>query len=136
VSEFTFPYPTKVIAGLLGLPEQDYRQFQRWSISILSVHTKREEAIAASHEVKEYLADILSDRRNDPRNDLMSELAQAELDGEHLGDEEIFSFLRLLLPAGIETTYRSTGNLLFTLLSNPEQLEAVRSDRSLIPQTI
>jgi cytochrome P450 len=60
----------------------------------------------------------------------------SEIDGEHLSDEEIFSFLRLLLPAGVETTYRSTGNLLFGLLSSPEQLEAVRSDRSLIPQAI
>ena len=136
VREFTFPFPTKVIASLLGLPTEDYRHFQRWSISILSVHTKRDEAIAASREVRDYLAEILRERRNRPRNDLISELAHAELDGERLGDEEIFSFIRLLLPAGIETTYRSTGNLLFTLLSHPDQLEAVRSDRSLIPKAI
>jgi cytochrome P450 len=67
---------------------------------------------------------------------LISTLAHAEIDGQQLSDEEIFSFLRLLLPAGVETTYRSTGNLLFGLLSDPEQLEAVRSDRSLIPQAI
>jgi cytochrome P450 len=136
VREFTFPFPTKVIAGLLGLPPDDYRRFQRWSIAILSVHSKREEAIAASREVKEYLSGILVDRRRNPRPDLISDLAQAELDGERLGDEEIFSFVRLLLPAGIETTYRSTGNLLFTLLSHPNQLEAIRADRSLIPQAI
>ena len=51
-------------------------------------------------------------------------------------DEEIFSFLRLLLPAGVETTYRSLGNLLFGLLSDPDQLDAVRADRSLLPQAI
>ena len=43
---------------------------------------------------------------------------------------------RLLLPAGIETTYRSSGNLLFLLLTAPEQLAAVRRDRSLLPQAI
>ena len=53
-----------------------------------------------------------------------------------LSDEEIFSFLRLLLPAGVETTYRSLGNMLFGLLSNPDQLDAVRADRSLLPQAI
>jgi cytochrome P450 len=136
VREFTFPYPTKVTAGLLGLPSEDYRQFQRWSASILSVHSKREQAIAASAEVKEYLAGILSQRRREPRQDLISDLAQAELDGERLTDEEIFSFLRLLLPAGVETTYRSTGNLLFCLLKRPGQLQAVRADRSLVPQAI
>ena len=136
VREFTFPYPTQVIAGMLGLPRADYQRFQRWSIAILSVFTKRAAAIAASEQVKEYLAGILDDRRREPRDDLISDLAQAELDGERLSDEEIYSFLRLLLPAGVETTYRSTGNLLFSLLSRPDQLDAVRADRSLIPQAI
>ena len=136
VREFTFPYPTQIIAGMLGLPREDYKQFQRWSIAILSFLTKQQEAIAASQEVKEYVAEILEDRRREPREDLISDLAKAELDGERLSDEEIFSFVRLLLPAGVETTYRSTGNLLLTLLSNSDQLGAVRSDRSLMPQTI
>jgi cytochrome P450 len=136
VREFTFPYPTKIIAGMLGLPREDYKQFQRWSIAILSFLTKQEEAIVASQEVKEYVAEILEDRRREPRDDLISDLANAELEGERLSDEEIFSFVRLLLPAGVETTYRSTGNLLLTLLSNPDQLDALRSNRSLMPQTI
>jgi cytochrome P450 len=136
VREFTFPYPTKVTAGLLGLPGEDYQQFQRWSIAILSVFGKRDQAIAASAEVREYLAGVLGERRRAPREDLISDLAHAELDGERLTDEEIFSFLRLLLPAGVETTYRSTGNLLFSLLSRPAQLDAVRADRSLVPQAI
>jgi cytochrome P450 len=136
VREFTFPYPTKVIAGILGLPPEDYRQFQRWSIAILSFLANQEDAIAASREIEGYMAGILADRRSVPRDDLISGLAQAELDGERLGDDEIFSFLRLLLPAGVETTFRSTGNLLYLLLSHPEQLEAVRSDRTLIPDAI
>ena len=136
VREFTFPYPTQIIAGLLGLPRQDYKQFQRWSIAILSFLSKPEEAIAASQEVKEYMAGILDQRRQAPAQDLISDLAQAELGGEQLSDEEIFSFLRLLLPAGVETTFRATGNLLFSLLSHPDQLNAVRADRRLIPQAI
>jgi cytochrome P450 len=136
VREFNFPFPTKVISGILGLPREDYRQFQRWTTAILSFFTKLDEAIVASLEVKEYMAVILAERRRAPREDLISELAQAELDGERLSDEEIFSFLRLLLPAGVETTYRATGNMLFSLLSNSDQLEAVRSDRELIPQAI
>jgi cytochrome P450 len=136
VREFTFPYPTQIIAGLLGLPREDYPQFQRWSISLLSIVVNWERAVTASAALRDYFAPILAARRQDPRDDLISGLARAEIDGERLSDEEIFSFLRLLLPAGVETTYRSTGNLLFGLLSNPEQLDAVRSDRSLIPQAI
>jgi cytochrome P450 len=67
---------------------------------------------------------------------LVTDLVTAELDGEKLDDEEIFSFLRMLLPAGIETTFRSSGNLLYLLLTHPEQLEAVRADRNLIPAAI
>ncbi len=121
---------------MLGLPRDDYKQFQRWSIAILSFLSQQEQAIAASQEVKEYVATILEERRRDPQEDLLSDLAQAELDGEQLSDEEIFSFIRLLLPAGVETTYRSTGNLLLTLLTHPDQLEAVRADRRLVPQAI
>jgi cytochrome P450 len=136
VREFTFPYPTQIIAGLLGLPRADHPQFQRWSISLLSFTVNRERGIAASKALEEYFRPILAERRAEPRDDLMSTLAHAEIDGERLSDEEIFSFLRLLLPAGVETTYRSTGNLLFGLLSDPDQLDAVRSDRSLVPRAI
>jgi cytochrome P450 len=136
VREFTFPYPAQIIAGLLGLPREDHPQFQRWSISLLSITINRERALDASKALREYFIPILAARRKEPRDDLISSLAHAEIDGEKLADEEIFSFLRLLLPAGVETTYRSSGNLLFGLLSNPDQLDAVRSDRSLIPQAI
>jgi cytochrome P450 len=136
VKEFTFPYPTQIIAGLLGLPREDYPQFQRWSISLLSFTINPERGRAAAEALCDYFAPILAARRLDPHDDLISGLAQAEIDGEKLSDEEIFSFLRLLLPAGVETTYRSLGNMLFGLLSNTDQLEAVRADRGLLPQAI
>jgi cytochrome P450 len=136
VKAFTFAYPSRIIAGLLGLPEEDYPQFQRWSISLLSWMMNPERGLAASAALCEYFAPILEARRVEPKDDLISALAQAEIDGEKLADEEIFSFLRLLLPAGVETTYRSLGNLLFALLSDPAQLEAIRADRTLLPQAI
>src|ERR1700758_640421 len=126
VKEFTFPYPTQIIAGLLGLPREDYPQFQRWSISLLSFTINPERGRAASRALAEYFAPILAARCKEPREDLISGLAEAEIDGERLSDEEIFSFLRLLLPAGVETTYRSLGSLLLGLLSDPSQLEAIR----------
>lgn len=136
VKEFNFEYPTRIISRILGLPEQDYEQFQRWSISLLSFTINPERGRAASEALRDYFAPILAARRGQPRDDLISRLADAEIDGEKLTDEEIFSFLRLLLPAGIETTYRSLGNLLFALLTHTDQLDAVRADRSLLPQAI
>ena len=132
VKAFTFPYPTRIIAALLGLPEEDFPQFQRWSISMLSFTVNPERGQAASQALVDYFKPILQARRAEPRDDLISSLAAAEIDGEKLADEDIYSFIRLLLPAGVETTYRSLGNLLFGLLTNPDQLEAVRADRSLL----
>ena len=59
--------------------------------------------------------------------DIIGDLVAAEIDGEKLTDEAIISFLRLLLPAGLETTYRSSSNLLALLLTHPDQLEAVQA---------
>jgi cytochrome P450 len=66
----------------------------------------------------------------------MSRLVHAEVEGERLTDEEIFSFLRLLLPAGAETTYRLIGNTLFALLADVECLGAARADRAAIDLAI
>jgi cytochrome P450 len=86
--------------------------------------------------MQDLLAPLLEQRRSRPRGDLISILAHAESDGGRLDDEMIFSFCRLLAPAGAETTYRSSSNLLFGLLSRPEQLAALREDRSLLRQAI
>ena len=136
VRELTYRYPVQVIATILGLPREDHAQFHRWAIAIINVSARPVEGIESSAELREYLAALLDDRRRTPCSDFVSELAQAELDGERLGDEEIFSFLRLLLPAGAETTYRATGNLLFGLLTNPDQLSRLDADRSLMAQAV
>ena len=136
VRQFTFQFPAQVIGGVLGLPREDFPQFQVWASAIISVNSAWERGIAASVALKEYLAAVLEERRAHPRDDLVSDLAVAELDGERLDDEEIFSFLRLLLPAGVETTFRSSGNFIYALLTHPEQLDALRRDRSLMPQAI
>jgi len=136
VREFTFPFPVQVIARILGLPRRDYPRFQRWSLELISVGTDWDRGIAASEKLRDYFKEIVDQRRAEPADDLISDLAHAEIDGHTLSDEEIFAFLRLLLPAGVETTYRSSGNLLFGLLTHPDQLDAVRADRSLLPQAI
>lgn len=134
VQELTFNFPVQVIARILGLPRQDYPRFQRWAIEITSVSANWERGMAASEALREYFSGVLEDRRRRPADDLITELVQVEVDGQHLSDEEIYSFLRLLLPAGVETTYRASGTLLYALLTHPEQMEAVRRDRSLLPQ--
>ena len=136
VRELTFPFPVAVIAGMLGLPDEDLEEFHRLAVQLISVSFDWDLAMAASARLRDYFAAILEERRRKPADDLISVLAQAELEGQRLSDDEIFAFLRLLLPAGAETTYRSSSNLLFGLLTHPDQLAAVRADRSLLPQAI
>jgi cytochrome P450 len=136
VRQLTFAFPVQVIAGILGLPGHDYPRFQRWSIEMLSVLVSRERGLAASRALRDYFASVLEERRSHPREDLITDLSLAEVDGRRLCDEEIFAFLRLLLPAGVETTYRSSGNLLYALLMHPDQLDAISRDRSLVPAAV
>jgi cytochrome P450 len=136
VRELTFRYPVQAIAAILGLPRADHARFHELAVAVVNVAANVERGLEASAALRDYLAGILAERRRRPAGDLISELAVAELDGERLDDEEIFSFLRLLLPAGAETTYRATGNLLFGLLTNPDQLDALRADRSLMEQAV
>jgi cytochrome P450 len=136
VRQLTFPFPVRVIARVLGLPETDWARFLRLSTELIAVMRNYDRAVAASRELRGYFADIIAERRRHPREDLVSQLILAEVDGHRLTDEEIYPFLLLLLPAGAETTYRSSSNLLFGLLSHPEQLAAVRADRALITPAI
>ena len=136
VRELTFRFPVQAIAAILGLPAQDHARFHDLAVAVVNVAAQVERGLAASRALRDYLAGVLDERRRHPAGDLISDLAVAELDGERLDDEEIFSFLRLLLPAGAETTYRATGNLLFGLLSHPDQLDALRADRSLMAQAV
>ena len=136
VSQLTFPFPVNVIAGLLGLPRTDRPQFHRWAADLIGVTEDFESALAASTALRDYLLDFVALRRNTPGDDLISVLAHASHEGQRLTDEEILAFCRLLLPAGAETTFRSSGNLLFGLLTHTDQLDAVHGDRRLLPQAI
>ena len=137
VRQFTFQFPAQVIGGVLGLPRGDFPQFQVWASAIISVNSAWERGHRRLRRARRSTSTgVLEERRAYPRDDLVSDLAVAELDGERLDDEEIFSFLRLLLPAGVETTFRSSGNFIYALLTHPDQLDALRLDRSLMPQAI
>lgn len=136
VRALAFPFPVQVIAGLLGLPDRDLPEFHREAVAMVNMGYDWDRALRASRWLREYFAGILADRRKRPAEDMISVLAGVEFDGERLSDEDIFGFLRLLLPAGAETTYRSTSNLLQGLLTHPDQLTAAQEDRSIIPQAI
>ena len=136
VAEVFMPIPVRIIAALLGLPEGDVTEFHRLGIDLLGFRADMDCALRASAQLRDYFLGILADRRRSPRDDMVSVLAQAEIDGVRLTDEQIIGFMRNLLPAGAETTSRSTASLAFGLLTHADQLAAVLADRSLLAKAI
>jgi cytochrome P450 len=136
VASVTSVYPVQVICGIAGVPLEDAAQFARWAEQINMGPLSPEEGMAASKAMVDYLRPLVESRRTDPNGDFLSDLVHEEIDGEQLTDSKIYGFLRLLLPAGAETTFRVMGNCLYALLSQPHVLERVYADRGLLPEVI
>ena len=103
VKAFTFEFPTRVITRLLGLPEEDLPTFRRRAVQLISYAVNYKKAFEASAALKDYFLEQIDKRRSKPTEDIIGDLVSADINGEKLSDEAIYSFLRLLLPAGVET---------------------------------
>ena len=136
VDQVTSKFPVQVICGIVGVPTEDHEQFNDWAMRINYGPLYPEEGRAASQAMRDYLEPLVEARRTEPTGDLLSELVHAEIDGARLTDEKIYGFLRLLLPAGAETTYRAFGSCLLALLERPEAMARVLADRSLVPAAV
>lgn len=88
--------------------------------------------LKAREEMTEYVLPLIIERRENPGADLISGMCQADIDGEKLTDEQVRAFVSLMITAGGETTDRALGLIMLNLLQHPEQLEAVKANRSLI----
>lgn len=136
VAQFTRTFPLRVIAHVIGVPIEDYETFKRWSLDLIGFADDPPKGFESAEKIVDYLRPIVESRRTGPREDLMSTLVHAEVEGQRLSDDEIYGFLKLLLPAGSDTTYRLIGSALFALLTHPEQLQEVLAERSKIAAVI
>lgn len=136
VSRFTFIFPMRVIANIIGVPIDDHAAFHRMALDLISIADNPARGLEASQELVTFLTPLLAERRAAPQEDLLSKLLSAEVEGHRLNDEEVLSFLRLLLPAGADTTYRLTGNVLWVLLHDADLMQRVAADRSLLEKVI
>jgi len=135
VEDFCRPYPFNVIYRMLRLPDADIEVFYKLTIALITFG-RMDLAIEASGKLGQYFAGMLRARRADPGDDVVSVVATAVVDGEYLPDEVAISFLRQLINAGGDTTFRTTTALLCGLLTNPSQLDAVRDNRELVEAAV
>jgi cytochrome P450 len=134
--QFARPYPFNVIYRMLDLPPDDIDIFYKLTVTQILMQAFPAEALEASQKLGRYFRALIEQRRAAPGDDLVTLLALTEIDHDHLPDDVVVSFLRQLVNAGGDTTYRTTTVLLHALLTNPDQLEAVRHDRELVNQAI
>jgi cytochrome P450 len=137
VADFTEQFPVQVMAHLTGIPRQDHPRFQAWAIDIIGFPKDLKRGLAAAEAIRQYLLPVIAERRAHPTDDVISKLVAGTVDGEGLTDDEVVSFLRLLIPAGAETTFKLLGNLFVALLADRDaRYERVRADRSLVAWAI
>ncbi len=136
VTQFSQRFPIRVIAGMLGLPREDFDYFESIYNTLFAgmgygraYFRSAEKAKFALHD---YLTPIIADRRANPRQDLISKFVEAEMSGEMMTDHQIKSFVALLLVGGGDTTHKAIDSMWWNLLSNYEQYEAVRDDPELM----
>ncbi len=142
VSDIAFPLPAKIIAEMLGVPAGDWDIFQRWARfgGGRENEGSRERAEGSApdmrQEMNNYFLRLLEARRKDPRDDLIISLSNAEIDGEHLSQQELVNFCFLLLAAGQETTKNLIANAILCLTDHPDSLARLQREPALMPVAI
>jgi cytochrome P450 len=134
---YATPLPIWVITRMLGVPKEDYPSFKVWSEAFVAyTGMPAAERGQKMQELARYMTQALAARRAQPAEDLLSALAEAEVEGSKLSDEEIRGIATLLLIAGNETTTNLLGNMMGLLADRPELWQRAREDRSLVEPII
>lgn len=142
IAELAEPLPVTVIAELLGIPEEDRRYLRPWSADICGMYeldpdeATARRAVAAALEFSEYLRGLIRARRQEPTPDLIGQMVAVVDEGDRLTEDELIGTCVLLLNAGHEASVNGAGNAWWALFRNPDQLDRLREDRSLVPTAV
>ncbi|MFI1605991.1 cytochrome P450 [Streptomyces griseofuscus] len=126
VEAFALPVPSLVICALLGVPYERHDFFQRHSRVLVRRTSTREELLAASEALTDYLDDLLAAKLAHPEDDVLSQLAVQRVATGELTRRQAAEMGVLLLVAGHETTANMIALGTVALLRNPDQLALLR----------
>jgi len=143
VTAIAQPVVSRVIGSFVGLDPSDDEPWARAINSLLGfgdpdlnpkgLEKLVEEDIPVMYEK---CMKLVADRRANPGDDMLSVLVFAEIDGDRLTDEEIFSGFVLLMAAGNDSTKATYTSAMRALLEHPDQLELLKQDPSLVPSAV
>jgi hypothetical protein len=134
IGDFAGRVPMDVISELVGVPPSDRAEVRR--LADLLVHREEgmddipQAGLEAALTLAGYYAEMVEERRRREHDDLTWSLLQQEVDGERLSDDEVISFLFLLVVAGNETTTKLLGNAWYWGWRNPDQSATPMADRA------
>ena len=129
--DFAQPYSIAVICRLLGVPLDRHRDLLDWSHRMVKMYEldvpleAAEEANRAAAEFREYVHELIRERRARPREDMVTALLEARVDGGRLSDDEIASTVIVLLNAGHEASVNTLGNGMLAFARHEEQWRRV-----------
>ena len=129
--------PPRIIAHMLGLPEEEGDLFRKWIHEILEVGiTEPAVLMKALGETNQYFAAEVAKRRAAPRDDLISYLMTARIDGQPLAEDHLLGTIRLLLIAGIDTTWSAIGSCFWHLAQHPQDRQRLAAEPTLISTAV
>ncbi|MEU8549725.1 cytochrome P450 [Streptomyces roseoverticillatus] len=131
------PLPLITVFDLLGVPEPDRAPLRRWATAMMAPGTPDGAAAAEGKAgLRAYFAELTAARRRHPGSDLLSALAAVREDGELLDAREVAVMGMLLLVTGHDTSAHQISNIVYTLLTHPEQLARLRARPELLPAAV
>ncbi len=140
-ADYAQTVPVRVIANMLGIPEEEGDRFREWihvfiEDTIVDDGTSADRLVATAKEMDDYFRTFAEERMRKPGDDLISFLLKAEHDGKPLTERHFYGTLRLLLIAGIDTTWSTISSSLLHLARTPADRQRLVREPELIPTAV
>ena len=142
VNDVAVWYPLRGIMQILGVPEEDEKRMLTLTQELFGAtdpDMARDSDTDNTNVISDfynYFNAVTADRRANPKDDVATVIANAEIDGQLIGELEAVSYYVIVATAGHDTTSSSTAGGLLALIENPDQLKKLKSDLSLLPGAI
>lgn len=135
--EYAQQIPPRVIAYILGIDMARADEFTQWTQELLELgQTDPELRRSARQKIMNFFAEEVAARRVEPRGDVISQLLEAEVEGEKLSDHKVAGICNLLLVAGIDTTWSSIGAAIYHFSTHAEDRHRIAAEPELLPTAV